>query len=338
MGNGVPTTQQLLEVIRIQTDIASLGGDLARVMTHVVEQMLPLMSAEGAAIEFAEGDEMVYRAVSGVAKRSLGLRLPRARSLSGLCVAQGHTLRADDTERDPRVDRNACRAIGIRSMLVMPLRHQETTVGVLKVMSAQPGWFLDDDSTLLELLSGLIASAMFFASRYDVQDLFYKATHDVMKGLANRALFMDRLHAILASTQRTGQPVGILMVDMDGLKTINDSLGHRAGDAAIIEFARRLQAGARRTDTVARLGGDEFAVILSPVDTQAGAQTTMLRIDADLSAPFLFNDRVLSLRGSVGVAVVPDDGYDAEHLIDVADLRMYDTKRARKGAASTGLQ
>ncbi|WP_374513797.1 diguanylate cyclase domain-containing protein [Niveibacterium sp.] len=334
----MPTTQQLLEVIRIQSDIASLGADLSRVMTHVVEQVLPLLHAEGAAIEFAEGDEMVYRAVSGVAKSSLGLRLRRAQSLSGLCVAVGQTLRADDTEVDPRVDRNACRRLGIRSMLVMPLHHQETTVGVLKVMSAQAGRFTDDDATVLELLSRLIASAMFFASQYDVQDLFYKATHDAMTGLANRALFMDRLHATLASTHRSGQAAGILMVDMDGLKAINDSLGHRAGDAAIIEFARRLQAGARRTDTVARLGGDEFAVILSPIDTRMGAQTTMQRIDADLAAPFLFDDRVLSLRASVGVALVPEDGCDAEHLIDVADSRMYAMKRERKDPPRTQLQ
>ena len=117
----LPSREQLIAIIRIQTEIARQGLDLAQVMSVVVERALELVKAEGAVIELAEDEEMVYRAVSGIAAGQLGLRLKLASSLSGRCVLSGEILRCIDTETDERVDRAACRRMHIRSMLVVPL-------------------------------------------------------------------------------------------------------------------------------------------------------------------------------------------------------------------------
>lgn len=332
----MPTSEQLMQIIRIQTEIAKLGLDLGGVMQYVVEQTLPLIEADGAAIELAEDGDMVYRAASGIAGNQLGLRLKVAESLSGLSVRTGETLSCADSESDSRVDRVACRKIGLRSMIVMPLKYRDTTVGVLKAMSAQPGKFAARDITLLGLLSEVVAAAMYFSTQYDSDSLFVKATHDNMTGLANRALFMDRLRNAAARAGREQRPCGVLMIDMDGLKQINDTHGHRTGDAVLIEFADRLRKSTRSTDTAARLGGDEFGVILTPLETAEGMEVAVQRIESQIHAPFVFEGSQYPLKASIGSALMPGDGTQPEALLEIADHRMYAAKQARKEKRPAG--
>ena len=266
-----PTATQLLAIIGTQTEIAKLGLDLGAVMTLVADQAQKIIGATGSVVEMVEDDEMVYRAVAGAASSLLGLRLKRQNSLSGLCVESASMLRCDDSESDSRVDRDACRRVGLRSMIVVPLIHHGVAVGLLKVFYSLPSAFGEGDIRVLGLMSELIAAAMFHAAKYGVDELFRQATRDSLTGLANRALFLDRLRHGIAKSKRMGQRLGVLMLDMDGLKPINDQFGHRAGDAAIKEIAQRISAEARQSDTVARLGGDEFAFILSTVDDRAAA-------------------------------------------------------------------
>lgn len=327
----MPTRKQLIQVINIQTEIAKLGLDLGGVMQYVVEQVLSLIDADGGAIELAEDGEMVYRAAAGIATDQLGLRLKIDASLSGLCVMTGDTLSCADTETDPRVDRIACQQVGLRSMIVMPLKHRGITVGALKAMFAQPNKFTQGDITLLGMLSEVVAAAMYFSVKYDSDNLFIKATHDGMTGLANRALFMDRLRNALARANREKNPSGVLMIDMDGLKQINDSHGHRIGDAVIIEFSNRLRKATRSTDTVARLGGDEFGVVLSPLESSDGIDSALQRIDTEVRLPFVFEGKPYQLNASIGSALIPEDGSEPDKVLEVADLRMYAAKRTSKG-------
>src|SRR5262249_47052236 len=146
-----PTTAQLMTVIKTQTEIAKLGLDLAGVMEVVAQAALQVTGSGGAVVELAEGDDMVYRAVAGSAHGQLGLRLSRAASLSGLCVATASPLRCDDGETDPRVDRAACRKVGLRSMIVVPLIHLGHAVGALKVLSPEVAHFSDADMKVLSL-------------------------------------------------------------------------------------------------------------------------------------------------------------------------------------------
>lgn len=329
----MPSQRQLLEIISIQSDIAKLGMDLGEVMRVVVERTLPLLDADGAAIELAEGEDMVYRATSGSAAAHLGLRVKRSHSLSGLCVQEGRILRCDDSETDPRVDREACRAVGLRSMIVMPLRFRDNNVGVLKAMSARPGHFSTREEQLIGLLAEVIGAAMFHATQLDVSELFHKATHDHLTGLANRALFMDRLRNLITPVERRTGYSAVLILDMDGLKGINDTYGHRAGDAVLREFGQRIQGAARQSDTVARLGGDEFAVILNPVESSHGVDAALHRLQERLAHPFIFEGNTYSLCASIGAASYPQDSQNFEHLIELADQRMYAAKRARRSPA-----
>lgn len=328
----MPSPDQLLQVIRIQTEIARLGLGLADIMDFVVAQTPSLIGADGAVVELAEGDDMVYRAAAGMAKGQIGLRLKIDGSLSGLCVRSGEILDCPDSETDSRVDREACRLVGLRSMLVVPLQHKGATVGVLKAMAVQANKFSPGDVSLLGMLSDVIGAAMYNSVHYDLNELFHKATHDSMTGLANRALFMDRLRNSVTQGERENRPVGVLIIDMDGLKQINDTHGHRIGDAVIIEFANRIKDGTRGSDTVARLGGDEFGVLLTTIQVPKDVETAVRRINGEIQAPFNFEGSAYELRGSIGSAISTVDGLEIEQLLEVADQRMYAAKRQRSAS------
>ena len=285
-------------------------------------------------MELAEGDEMVYRAASGMAARLLGLRLKRASSLSGLCVETNEALRCDDSETDPRVDREACRKVGLRSMVVAPLVHDGTAVGVLKIVSPTKGFFTDQHLCILRIMCRLIAASMFHAARHETEVLYHSATHDTLTGLANRALFHDRLRQGMDAARRKGSLAGVLNLDMDGLKSINDRFGHRAGDAAIRELAERLGRVVRESDTVARLGGDEFGIILPGIRDRSVAESAVARIRSEFPAPLTFEGASLAIEASIGLAVFPEDAGDLDELLETADKLMYRDKQARKQAPS----
>lgn len=324
-------SEVLVHIIEIQTRIVQLGLDLGGVMDMVAEQLLGLTAAGGAIVELAEDDEMVYRAASGMARDQLGLRLKRAASLSGLCIETGGILVCEDSETDPRVDKLACRRVGLRSMVVTPLMHEGAAVGVVKIASPEPNFFTDRHVAILKAMSDLIASAMFHAAKFEIKELYRQATRDMLTGLANRALFYDLLRQRMAQARRGSAAMAVLNLDMDGLKDINDRHGHRAGDAAIREMAKRIEGCVRESDLAARLGGDEFGVILADVGGREDAAKAAKRCSQAIERPFHFERIPLPLGASIGLAVFPDDAHDLDTLLDRADQAMYEVKRARKG-------
>ncbi|HEV2324751.1 MAG TPA: sensor domain-containing diguanylate cyclase [Terracidiphilus sp.] len=325
----------LLKIIKLQTEIAKLGIDLARITATVVDRLPSLTNATGAIVEYVEDDQMVTRGVSGFSESLLGVRAQRDGSLSGLCTRQNRILQTDDTEVDPRVDREICRMAGIRSMLVAPLNHNGTVVGVLKIASNRTGAFTPQDKRVLTMMSELIAAAMYNAGRTQSDTLYLRATSDALTGLANRTLFFDRLHHRTSTGRRQPIPFGILLVDMDGLKSINDRYGHRTGDAAIRETALRISRIPRKEDTVARIGGDEFGILLEQAHSRDDVVTVACRMMAEINSPFEFENSVVPLSASVGAAYYPHDGRDMDSLIDAADGSMYKVKRGNGMCASS---
>jgi len=164
------------------------------------------------------------------------------------------------------------------------------------------------------------------------EELARQALHDTLTGLPNRALLFDRMEQALRAAARDGTPVALLLLDLDRFKEVNDTLGHPAGDALLVEVATRLRTALRTSDTVARLGGDEFAVLL-PGDDAAGGVSAATTIGAALAAPIVVEGHALTVGGSIGIAAHPAHGDDVTALLRHADIAMYTAKRARADVA-----
>ena len=154
----------------------------------------------------------------------------------------------------------------------------------------------------------------------------HDAHHDALTGLANRALFQDRLDQEVARARRVGSNTAVLLLDLDRFKTINDTLGHAAGDELLIEVARRLKARKREADTIARLGGDEFVLIVSELRYKEDAALVAEQLIEALKPPIQIDTYDLRVSASIGVAIFPDDGDESAALLKSADMALYRAK------------
>ena len=171
------------------------------------------------------------------------------------------------------------------------------------------------------------------AQRDNEMRLDFIAHHDSLTGLPNRLQFQMQLEHGIAYARRHASLLAVLFVDIDRFKTINDTLGHDAGDQVLVQFAQRLRQCVREVDTVARQGGDEFIVLLTELHKGADAQQVAEKIMKTIAEPFVVNGDLLDVAASIGVAVYPDDDDDIEPLIEKADLAMYAAKQRGKGAS-----
>jgi diguanylate cyclase (GGDEF)-like protein len=160
----------------------------------------------------------------------------------------------------------------------------------------------------------------------------HQATHDELTGLPNRTLFLDRLASAISAARRRGELVGMLVLDVDRFKEVNDTLGHGFGDSLLAEVGRRLTASLRESDTVARLGGDEFAVMFHTTGEQ-GALDVARRVAEALEGSFALGGVSIDVRASSGIAIFPWHAEDAGSLLKRADVAMYDAKRNQLATA-----
>ncbi|MBC9033718.1 GGDEF domain-containing protein [Sphingomonas sp. JC676] len=185
-------------------------------------------------------------------------------------------------------------------------------------------------SLSLQTVAHLYSSSVeHHTARHDMAQL---AKHDPLTGLANRLLLRERLQASRAA--RGKDRLAVHFIDLDGFKAINDNQGHPAGDAVLVEVARRLASMLRAEDTVARLGGDEFVVIQGSIDHADQAEMLARRIIRNLSVPYSIDGKTLGLSASIGIALSPDAGDDLERLLGCADAALYRAKAAGKGRAA----
>ncbi|HKS25802.1 MAG TPA: EAL domain-containing protein [Thermoanaerobaculia bacterium] len=158
------------------------------------------------------------------------------------------------------------------------------------------------------------------------EQIIHQATHDALTGLPNRTLFLDRLSQSIEGSKRSGESVGMIMMDVDRFKEINDTLGHHFGDQLLIEIGRRLTHTLRLSDTVARLGGDEFAVKFT-APTARHATEVAGRVGSIFTAPFILGDVSIDVNASLGIALYQMHADDADTLMKRADIAMYDAKK-----------
>ena len=161
-------------------------------------------------------------------------------------------------------------------------------------------------------------------------ELREQALHDPLTGLPNRALLQDRLESAIAVAQRQDTPLSLLMLDLDGFKAVNDTRGHHAGDQVLVEIANRLSGTLRESDTAARLGGDEFVLMLPATPLLGAIEASRSLVDF-IVAPIAVDGKPLTVGASIGIAVFPNHGRDAQVLLAAADSAMYEAKRSGGG-------
>jgi diguanylate cyclase (GGDEF)-like protein/PAS domain S-box-containing protein len=157
--------------------------------------------------------------------------------------------------------------------------------------------------------------------------IHHMAHHDGLTGLPNRNLFNDRLAQALERDQQDDKMTGVLCLDLDNFKNINDALGHAFGDKLLLALGKRLRRELRDQDTLARLGGDEFAIVLSAIENLDAARCTAQRLINAITAPFSIEGHALTVGASIGIAIAPDDHNCAQQLLGYADMALYEAKR-----------
>jgi diguanylate cyclase (GGDEF)-like protein/PAS domain S-box-containing protein len=205
-------------------------------------------------------------------------------------------------------------------------------------MSRLDGQWMRTETVATNLLhdpnvTGIVLTIRDVTERVTLEEqLRYEALHDPLTGLGNRALFQDRVAHSLARAGRTNDDVAVLFMDLDNFKEINDSLGHAAGDAVLVQTANRLRTCLREADTAARFGGDEFAVLLEQTRGEGEVMDVAARIAAALSRPLTVDGRDVDLRASVGIARAEVEE-SADDVMRNADVAMYHAKSRGKACA-----
>ncbi len=256
---------------------------------------------------------------------SLGFRFAPGEGLPGRAWQAGGVIwmrELDDADAFPRTSH--AREAGYRSGVAAPVFAGEQAIAILEFFTRAPRASEDRMRKLLALVAGQLGTVI---QRKRMEDrLHYLAHHDVLTGLPNRVLVRDRLNQGLLEADRHGRLLGVAFLDLDRFKTINDSLGHAAGDMLLAAVAERLRNAVREDDTVARLGGDEFTLILTDMARAEDAAQVAQKILGCFAEPFHIAGYDFTVGMSMGMTIYPLDDSDVDGLLRNADIAMYRAK------------
>lgn len=251
----------LSAMLEAQRAVAMAGLELQAVMEVIAARAQSLTKAAGSVIELLEGEEMVYRAACGTTALHVGLRIPAANSLAGHCVRTGETLYCEDTELDPRVNREACRKIAARSMVVVPLYHQGRAAGVLKVLSPRPSAFEKRDLATLRLMTGLLAAALAHASEFAAKRSLLAERTEMLQSVRQANERLRESEARLRESEQLfrsafdNAPIGMAVAALDGRwRLVNAALCDIVGYSEQELLARDFQSITHPDDLIADLG------------------------------------------------------------------------------------
>ena len=331
--------RQLARRVRQQEAVARLGQfaleerDLGAVMHEVVSTVAEGLEMSHSGLLAIEDDGTALRMVAGVGwDPALIGGLSMSTSEDSQAV---YTLRSsgpvlvEDYETESRFAGSAhIRQMGLLSGISVVVRGRTGPFGVLGAHSVRRHALTNEDVNFLTAVAHLLSTAL--ERDRDERSTRYAALHDPLTGLPNRTLLRDRLEHALARRRREGIDVAVLMLDLDGFKVINDSLGHDAGDEVLLAVAPRLRAAVRPHDSVARVGGDEF-VALCVLPSREDAVLVAERIADVLRLPIAVGSGEHFVSASVGIAVAADSDDTPESLLRDADAAMYRAKAGGRG-------
>ena len=220
-------------------------------------------------------------------------------------------------------------ANNVGSMIVIPIIYNNRVLGAVSALNSMTDPdFTQDDANLMTAFVNQVAVAI--DQRELMSKIEHQAFHDALTELPNRSLFHDRLTKSIAQAQRYKSKLSLLFFDLDGFKTINDTLGHHVGDSLLVGIAERFSKRIRDCDTLARMGGDEFAIILNDIHDRENAISVAGDFLSLLEEPFYLQDHVVTVSASIGVSLFPEDGGDVATLLKYSDIAMYLAKDSGK--------
>jgi diguanylate cyclase (GGDEF)-like protein/PAS domain S-box-containing protein len=336
------TERELQRALSQQAVVARLGeralqnGDPEELMLAATELIGEVAGIESACIwELGrDGRRLSLRAGLGEELAGSNRRVSASRdSHAGAALDSGTHAIVTDWEKETRHTMPpVLRVLGAASSLAVVIDGKTRPFGVLDVHSTEPGRFTAKDVPFVQAAANVLADSI---ERHAAdQALRYRVLHDSLTGLPNRLSFVDSLEESLAHAAVSASPVGILFLDLDHFKLINDSLGHHAGDALLRAVAPRLRAHLRPGDIVARFGGDEFGVLIDRLADESEALAIADRVSSAFAHPFSIDGVDHFVSASIGVAVARTSeqrSINAELLIRDADAAMY---RAKEGGRS----
>lgn len=244
-------------------------------------------------------------------------------------LANGGTIRA--SLRDlPELEQQVLSQDGIHSVVVVPIMVNDNFWGFIELdnCTEEHVWSEQEESIVWTLATSISAALQ---RQHKDEIIQQQAFHDALTGLPNRILFTDRLNLALTEARRSQQSLAVMFMDLDRFKTINDTLGHSAGDALLQEVATRVKACLRDSDTVARWGGDEFTLLLPHINHIEDATRTAQRILEAFQEVIPLEGHDIYVNTSIGIAFYPSDGKEAETLLKNADVALYQAKERGRG-------
>ena len=320
------TRTQLFEMV---CEAAVLGGNFASTTIWLTAPDNEFLQVEAAAGPDAE------RARD--ARLSVDPSRPEGQGLCGSAFSSKQPCVSNDYLADPKMSYLHWRAREGRVLAAaaFPLLKEGDAIGIVLFCSHELGTFTPELVALLQRLADNISFALKnfdrAAEKKQAEDrMEYLATHDGLTGLPNRIMFNHLLNASIRVGRRYERKFALMFIDLDKFKEVNDTLGHVAGDALLVEVSNRLRGCLRDSDVVARLGGDEFVVILNEVTESHRVAKVAGNVVAALGKPVLLSGRECGVTASVGIALFPTDGEDEETLTKHADIAMYTAKEEGK--------
>ena len=305
-------------------------GEVIEAIVHGASELVNTEIASFRLRDDADPDNLVILYQTGVPRAVINEMAsePAARGASGQSIMSDRLIVIPDYPRDPAAITALVR-FGLQTAMAAPVRENGRIVGSLTVGSRQAGrtFTQAEQDTLVAFAEH--ASLALTDSKLAAA-IQHQALHDGLTDLPNRTLFLDRLeHALARARREVGSITGVLFIDLDRFKNVNDSLGHEAGDQLLVQMGRRLRGSIREADTAARLGGDEFAVLVEGVVGMADMITVAQRIRDALREPVTLEGKEVFVNPSIGVAASADGREDASELLRNADTAMYRAKEEK---------